>query len=269
MKTLTLGNYYGEKKQELFFNDIVLSEYDYLIPRTDWHYHENPYFMYLLQGDIYDVNKKRTTVCPPGSFLLHNWQEEHYNAKESTNARGFHIEFKRDWFETKKLDVNLWEGSQLIENPELHHLLAKLYFEFKCQDEFSEATIELLLYELCEKIEMKNRSIFTNEPTWIAPLKELLHEGTTQLSLDFLSEELKVHPVHLSRSIPKYLGTTLGDYLRQQKIKKALSYMLNPKLSLTDIAYMCGFSDQSHFIRTFKLYFAKTPKTYRKEILRG
>ncbi len=269
MKTLTLGNYYGKKKQELIFDSMVLSEYDYLISRTDWHYHENPYFMYLLEGDLYDVNKKGKTICPSGSFLLHNWQEEHYNAKESLNARGFHIEFKRVWFDRNKLDVNLWEGSQLIENPQLHHLLAKLYFEFKCQDEFSKTTIELLLYELCEKLDNKNKAMFASEPSWIAPLKELLHDGTMPLSLDFLSKELKVHPVYLSRSIPKYLGTTLGDYMRQQKIKKALNYMLNPKLSLTEITYACGFSDQSHFTKTFKLYFNKTPKGYRKEILGG
>ncbi len=269
MKTLTLGNYYGRKKQELVLKDIVLSEYDYLIARTDWHFHENPYFMYLLQGDVYDVNKKRKTVCPPGSFLLHNWQEEHYNSKHSLNARGFHVEFKRSWFDAKKIDIDLWEGSQLIENPELHHLLAKLYLEFKCQDEFSEATIELLLYELCEKLTFKRRVGLVYEPSWIPLLKEFLHDGCDHMSLDFLSKELNVHPVHLSRSIPKYLGTTLGDYLRQQKIKKALSYMMNPKLSLTEIAYQCGFSDQSHFSRTFKLYFAKTPNRYRKEIVGG
>ena len=267
MKTLTKGKYYGQKKQETFVNGIVLSEYDYLIPKTDWHFHENPYFMYLLQGDLYDVNKKGKTACPSGSFLLHNWQEAHFNAKESRIARGFHIEFERQWFDDNKLDIDLWEGSQLIENPELHHLLAKLYFEFKCQDEFSNVTIELLLYQLCEKLDINNKRILKNEPNWINPLKELIYDSEAHLSLKLLSEELDVHAVHLSRAIPKYLGTTLGDYLRQQKIKKAIGFMMNPKLSLTQIAYQCDFSDQSHFTRTFKLYLGKTPKAYRKEIL--
>ncbi|WP_296386337.1 helix-turn-helix transcriptional regulator [Winogradskyella sp.] len=267
MKTLTKGNYYGKKKQETFVNGIVLSEYDYLIPRTDWHFHENPYFMYLLQGNLYDVNKKGKTVCPSGSFLLHNWQEAHFNAKESREARGFHIEFERQWFDDNKLDIDLWEGSQRIENPELHHLLAKLYFEFKCEDKFSNVTIELLLYQLCEKLNTKNKKALNNEPIWINPLKDLIYDSEEHLTLKFLSQELDVSAVHLSRAIPKYLGTTLGDYLRQQKIKKAIGFMMNPKLSLTDIAYQCNFSDQSHFIKTFRLYFGKTPRSYRKEIL--
>ncbi len=266
MKTLTKGKYYGQKRQETFVNGIVLSEYDYLIPRTDWHFHENPYFMYLLQGNLYDVNKRGKTVCASGSFLLHNWEEPHFNAKESDEARGFHIEFERQWFDDNKLDIDLWEGSQLIENPVLHHLFAKLYFEFKCQDQFSNVTIELLLYQLCEKLDTKNKRTLKNEPNWINPLKELIYDSKEDLSLEYLSKELNVHTVHLSRAIPKYLGTTLGDYLRQQKIKKAIGFMMNPKLSLTDIAYKCDFFDQSHFTRTFKLYFGKTPKAYRKKI---
>ena len=82
MKILTKGKYYGSKKSELNVNGIVLSEYSYKIPRTDWHFHENPYFMDILQGDLYDINKKQKTNCPNGSLLFHNWQDQHYNEKE-------------------------------------------------------------------------------------------------------------------------------------------------------------------------------------------
>ncbi|MBL4663996.1 MAG: helix-turn-helix transcriptional regulator [Flavobacteriaceae bacterium] len=266
MKILTKGTYYGEKKFELDNKGIILSEYNYHLTKTDWHYHENPYFMYVLQGDVYDVNKKRKTACPRGSFLFHNWNEQHFNSKESSSARGFHIEFERKWFNQKKLNINLWEGSQLIETPEIHHILGKLYFEFKCQDAFSEITIDLLLLQLCEKMQNTNAPIAKSEPLWINSLKEILHEQAEDLSLGRLSNILGVHPVHLSRAIPKYLNTTLGDYIRQQKIKKALGYLMDTRLSLTEITYLCGFSDQSHFTRTFKIYFQKTPKVFRKQL---
>jgi AraC-like DNA-binding protein len=197
---------------------------------------------------------------------LHNWNEQHFNTKESSFARGFHIEFERKWFDQKKLDVNLWEGSQLIEDPEMHQILAKLYFEFKSPDAYSEVTIDLLLLQLCEKSQKTDQNTSTPEPDWILSLKELLHEEVEDLSLEGLSGVLGVHPVHLSRSVPKYLNTTLGDYIRQQKIKKALGYLMDPSHSLTEITYLCGFSDQSHFTRTFKSYFHKTPKDFRKRL---
>ncbi|WP_273568390.1 AraC family transcriptional regulator [Maribacter halichondriae] len=264
MKILTKGEYYGEKRLELDNKGIVLSEYDYQLPKTDWHYHENPYFMYIIEGNVYDVNKKRTTNCTPGSLLLHNWDETHYNSKASSTARGFHIEFEREWFDQKKLDVDLWEGSHLIHNPKMHHLLGRLYFEFKCQDEYSELSIDLLLLELCETSQADKKLAFLDTPVWVETLRELLHEHDLHnYSLAELSSILGVHPVHISRAVPKYFSVTLGNYIRQQKTKKAMGYLYDPNYSLTEIAYLCGFADQSHFTRTFRSFFEMTPKEFR------
>lgn len=264
MKILSPGKYYGNKQSEIDLNGLILSEYDYRTPRTDWHYHENPYFMYILQGNLFDINKKSKVHCPSGSFIFHNWQEAHFNTKETDQARGFHMEFPRSWFERRKLDIHLWEGSRLIEHPKLHYLLGKLYFEFKCQDSFTGLSIELLLLQLCENIEQIEFSR-NLEPPWVQKLREILHEDSENLSLESLSQALGVHPVHISRAVPKYLASSLGDYLRQEKIKKALSYMLNSSYSLTEIANLCGFSDQSHFTRTFKNYLHVTPRAFRKQ----
>lgn len=267
MKILTKGKYYGDKKLELNHQGIILSEYNYLIPKTDWHYHENPYFMYVLEGDLFDVNKKGKTACPSGSLLLHNWNETHYNVKESVFARGFHIEFERKWYEQKKLNINLWEGSQNIENPQMHHILGKIYYEFKCQDPYSAISIDLLLLQLCETSQFEQHTDYERIPPWISSLKEILHEDNFEkLSLQKLSEELGVHPVHLSRTIPKYFSTTLGNYLRQKKIKKALNLLFDQNYTLTEITYLCGFADQSHFTRTFKSYFGKTPTAFRAQL---
>ena len=266
MKILTAGEYYGAKKSEIGFSGVILSEYDYLSSRTDWHFHENPYFMYVLQGNLYDINKKIKTHCKSGSLVFHNWQEAHYNTKETPYARGFHIEFQRKWFDQKKLEISLWEGSQLIDHPKLHHLLAKLYFEYKCQDSYSELSIELLLLQLCENTQ-RIQFLPKKEPSWVGSLKQILRENSENLNLNSLSNRLGIHPVHISRAIPKYFGSSLGDYLRQQKIKQALNYLLNPIYSLTEIGNICGFSDQSHFTRTFKIYINKTPSEFRRQVL--
>lgn len=266
MRILTKGNYYGKKQAEYRFNGIVLSEYDYLTQRTDWHFHENPYFMYVLQGSVDDINKKEKRTCGRGSLIFHNWQESHYNSKKTEHARGFHVEFDRKWFSEKKIDIDLWEGSHLLHQPAIHHLLGKLYVEFKTQDVYSQVSIELLLLQICESIQNHQELAQKKTPPWLDRLKELLLESPEELHLDSLAEKLGVHPVHLSRSIPKYLSTTLGEYIRSNKIKQALGYMLNPDYSLTEIAYICGFSDQSHFTKTFKFYFHKTPKAFRSQM---
>ncbi|MEM7370284.1 MAG: helix-turn-helix transcriptional regulator [Bacteroidota bacterium] len=266
MKILSKGRFYGAKQSEYHVSGVSLSAYDYLTPKTDWHVHEHPYFMYVLTGKLLDKNQQRETACPAGSLLFHNWDEVHCNSKESRHARGFHIEFDRSWFEDRQLDISLWTGSELLEDPYLHHLIGKLYFEFSRRDDLSSLSIELLLLELCENIHTSQTKDSDALPPWIAPLKELLHHHHGPISLRFLSDQLNIHPVHLSRSIPKYFSITLSEYIRRVRIKSSLKYLLNSPYSLTEIAHLCGFSDQSHFTRTFKYYFNQTPKAYRNMV---
>lgn len=266
MKISTKGEYYGVMQLEQNYGGILVTEYDYNMPVTDWHYHENPYFMYVLHGEVGDINKKQKRHCSSGTLIFHNWQEAHFNTKESNNARGFHIEFDRSWFARRKIDIDLWEGTQIIENPKIHHLMAKLYSEFKLQDHLSEVSIEMLLFQICENINSSQSTKNQKIPLWIDELKEILHRDNEDLSLKYLSNQLGVHPGHISRAIPKYLSSTLGGYIRQQKVKKAINLMHHSNHSLQDITYGCGFSDQSHFIRTFKSYMGMTPKEYRKRI---
>ena len=51
-------------------------------------------------------------------------------------------------------------------------------------------------------------------------------------------------------------------------IEKAIQMMKDPKYSLTEIAYLTGFSDQSHFNRIFKNQTGKSPLVYRKAFLK-
>jgi len=263
------GAYYGKRSSEIRTSQYIISEYDYLEKSTPWHFHESPYFMYVLEGNMLDVNKKRKALCPTGSFLFHNWQDPHFNQKNTSTARGFHIEFSRDWYKENQWDTSLWEGSALLENPRLHHLLGQLYYEFRCNDASSPLSIELLVLQLCENVEKDQQLEKSKKPKWIDDLKEVLNDQTEDLTLSHLSKTLGVHPVHLSRSIPKYFSTTLGDYIRQQKIKKALAYILDTKYSLTEIAYSSGFADQSHFIRCFKRYMGTTPGSFRQKFSKG
>ncbi len=222
--------------------------------------------MFVLQGNMKDCNKNAKTLCPSGSLMFNNWQEPHYGSKHSNNASGFHLEFEKNWLTKNGISLNLLEGSQLIQNPQIHFLFANLYREFSLSDSYSEVSVELLLLQVCKTLSDFKEINSHENPTWVDGLKELLHYDTSNLSLDYLSNELKVHPVHISRAAPKYLSMSLGEYIRQQKLKKTLPLLFDTSITLTEIAYQAGFSDQSHFNRVFKSYFKMNPGAYRKMI---
>ena len=266
MKILKKGSYYGTKTSELQNNGFVLSEYGYHVPETDWHYHENPYFMFVLEGNLKDINRKGSNLCPPGSFIFHNWQDIHKNTKETRYAKGFHIELDSAWFKLNNDGLGLWEGSTLLTDPRLHQIFLNIYREFHINDHHSSVSLDCLMLQLCSGLNDKNELMIRTRPPWVDRLKEIIHDDPMQVTLKSLSDDLGIHPVHLSRSVPKYLDTTLGDYIRRSKLRQSFHLLIDSKHSLTEIAHLCGFADQSHFTRSFKLYFNKTPKSFRRQL---
>lgn len=266
MQVRKQGEYFGDQRWALAQKGISLSEYDYIDSSTPWHFHENPYFMYVIQGNMMDINKKKKSCLAQGSLMFLNWEEEHCSTKESKIGRGFHLQMDRHWLVSLGLDTDLWEGSAKINNPNIHHQLGNIYHEFRQSDSFSALTIEVLVIQLCIALKDKSVSGSKSQPAWIKQLKEIIHEGQQEITLANLSKELGVHPVHISRTIPIFLNSTLGEYLRKEKIKKAFPLLLNKHIGLSDIAFECKFSDQSHFTRIFKQFYGITPSAFRKSL---
>jgi AraC family transcriptional regulator len=264
MQLLKTGQFFGQTNQRIHLNGLTITDTEYTHAKVDWHYHENPYFTFILQGAVIEGNKKETYHCPAGSLLFHNWDDSHYNIKPPGYTRGFHIEIDKRWL--KEFDIRLenLQGSNAIRNPITTLTFYKLFKESKMKDMESSLSIPALLISCLE--DMKNGKPVSPSkiPGWIRILKELLHEDYHQVSsLSYLSGVLGVHPVHISRYFPVYFGCTLGEYLRKIKVQRSLAMLPDQRKALVEIALDCGFSDQSHFNRCFKETLGMTPKMYR------
>lgn len=267
MKQLTNGEYFGKHYHKTEFDEVLITDTEYTHSKVDWHYHENPYFTYLLQGKLFEENKKENYYLKPGSLLFHNWQDVHHNIKPAEYTRGFHVELTTDWLNNHQIDSLKLEGSLHLENPLIKEKMNKIFFETKINDINSQLTIEMLLIDIFSAIKPVDKPTSTKNPTWVNTLKELLHsKQKTPTSLTNLSALLNIHPVHLSREFPKYFNTTIGNYIRTQKVNKALLLITENKHSMTEVCYECGFYDQSHFITTFKKVYKQTPLQFSKKL---
>jgi hypothetical protein len=110
-------------------------------------------------------------------------------------------------------------------------------------------------------------------PAWAKELKALIQDQLDTeltLSLQQASEELEINPAYLSRSFSKYFDNlSFGEYIRKMRIEKAVKLMETTSCSLTEIAYLTGFSDQSHFNRIFKKQTGQNPSAYKKSMLKS
>jgi hypothetical protein len=139
------------------------------------------------------------------------------------------------------------------------------------QEKHTQAPAEQLLLEVYHKY-LKEPSI-KKAPEWAKELKEMIQDQmdtNMSLSLQQASEELEINPAYLSREFSKYFeNLTFGDYIRKMRIEKAIHFMQTNDYSLTEIAYLTGFSDQSHFNRIFKKQMGENPSSYKKAIRKG
>lgn len=261
MNILRTGQFYGNTNETKTLGSLTITDTEYTQEKVDWHYHENAYFTFLLDGMVLEGNKKEVYHCTPGTLLFHNWQEPHYNIKPKGFTRGFHIEFKPEWF--LELDIGALEGSTNLYNPQLKALMYNVFKESKL--ETGSIAVDTLLISLFTMASKNENRLSGKIPQWVPKIREVLNDNLSyDWSLPDLSKYLDIHPVHLSRDFPRYFGCSIGKYIRTIKIQQALSMIAKGSSSLTAIALDCGFADQSHFIRTFKSIHQITPLAYKK-----
>ncbi len=132
----------------------------------------------------------------------------------------------------------------------------------------TQAPVEKLLMEVLKKY--AEQSATKKTPEWATELKEMMQDQIDtnfNLSLQQASKELAINPAYLSREFSKYFeNLSFGEYIRKMRIEKAIQLMHASSYSLTEIAYLTGFSDQSHFTRIFKKFTGKNPLAYKKNL---
>lgn len=265
MQQLSKGQFYGETHFKRSVNSLMLTDTVYTHDFVDWHYHEMPYFTFLLQGGLIEGYKKGRMNFTAGTVLFHHWDECHYNHKPTEKARGFHLEIGSEFIKGHGLSLQNLQGNHEVQNPLLKILFYRLLAESKSNDPLSEMIIEASVLEIFSGLNNESTDHETRMPLWVTRIREILNDHDhTSLSLTEMAHLLNIHPVHLSRSFKKYFHCTLGEYVRRIRIERAMAEMLNGNKSLTGIAHDCGFSDQSHFIRIFKAYLGTNPSFYKK-----
>ncbi|HXB44564.1 MAG TPA: helix-turn-helix transcriptional regulator [Puia sp.] len=137
-----------------------------------------------------------------------------------------------------------------------------------------DSTINSLWHQLAEQENFNNRvSVFL---AWakrhfieLHPQEQLINNflytvNQHDLSVRDLANLLCYSPRHLSRKIFEATGMNTEEILLYKKYLHAVHLIHHTELPLTAIAYQCQFSDQSHFIKSFKMYTNMTPGEYKQ-----
>ena len=83
------------------------------------------------------------------------------------------------------------------------------------------------------------------------------------LSLDAVAKALFLDKYYISKLFPAKLGVRYVEFVRSQRISRACETLRSTDRAITDIAYDCGFMNQSTFNRVFREMTGMSPREYR------
>jgi AraC-like DNA-binding protein len=171
------------------------------------------------------------------------------------------------WAISAGLAYNFDNDKELLEKGMLMYDALYSWAKHLQNEKHTRQPTEQLLIEIFEKY-IKEKKRTRKAPAWAKEIKEMIQDHIdTSISLKEISKGLDIHPAYLSREFSKYFDNlSFGEYIRKQRIEKAIEYLKNSNFTLTKIAYLTGFSDQSHFTRIFKKCIGVNPSQYRKKM---
>ncbi len=130
-------------------------------------------------------------------------------------------------------------------------------------------SVKALFYDICAKI-YKNLHTAertrdrTSEDTFRRALLYIESNYTGDCTLKGVAKELNYDYSYISKLFSSRLSITFNRYVNLFRVNRSCYLLIENKLSVTEIARMCGFDSVRTFNRQFRAITGTTPAQYRE-----
>ncbi|HSZ60196.1 MAG TPA: AraC family transcriptional regulator [Terriglobales bacterium] len=273
-RALRAGNFYGAVESKREQCGAIFTNLRHASPKKlPAHVHELAFFALLLEGEYGERYEQQDRQFRPFTIHFRPAGIPHQDEVGPRGVRFFEIEIRPSWRErltdySAALDVahDDCAGGPLL------WLEMKMYCEFVGSDAAGnlvadELGVESLLAEMLGCVARMRCENVDHPPAWLGRVVEkLAAEYSERLTLDELSAEAGIHPVHLSRVFRKFVREGIGERVHRLRIRSACEQMLTRELSMAEISLATGYADQSHFTRAFRRATGMTPAAFRRQL---
>ena len=177
------------------------------------------------------------------------------------------------WAISAGLAFNFRDDYELLERGMLVYDALYSWAKYLQNEKHTQNPTESLLQRVLQQHLVQEEETHRKMPDWGLTLKEIIQDQIDRNlnpNLTEISKDLNLHPAYLSRQFSKYFDNlTFSEHIRKLRIQKAIHLLHHTSHSLSEIAYLAGFADQSHFSRMFKNETGLKPSYFRKSIQKG
>jgi AraC family transcriptional regulator, transcriptional activator of pobA len=270
--------------------DLVVSRFGiYLKNLKKLHFpHRHDFYQLILfteGGGSHSIDFLSHRITPFHMYFLspnqvHSWHFE-------GNMDGYVINFSDQFFQSFLLKSDYLEqfpfsfssnvadsGMQIPGNlqPEVISILEKILSENDSAHKFRFDTLRVLILQLFYAIgnfttSKKGNAKESYNITLMRTFETLIEKNYLTLRLPKqYAELLYVTPNHLNALCNDIKGISAGDMIRNRIILEAKRLLINLDMTVTEIAYVLNFDDNSYFCKFFKKQAGVTPEVFRKQM---
>lgn len=261
--------------------DRIKSEFDFPIhfhPEYELNFISNGKGVKRVVGDsIEEIEDLELVLVGPN--LHHGWQN--YNCK-SKKIHEITLQFHEDLLNDSILNRKIMKPIKDMFDRSAHGIL----FSKKTASEIYERIPRIsrldgmdyflefisILHDLANSRNQRllstytvNRDSFENSDK-IKTIYEYVQENfDKKLMLAEAAELINMSPVSFNRFMKKRTGKTFVDYVNDVRIGFAAIKLIQNGVSISEVAFNCGFNNIANFNRVFKKLKNTTPSQYKKE----
>lgn len=231
------------------------------------HYHERTCFAVVLEGSLDKAFPRAEYYSPASTAITMPAEERHRDHFERAGAHMLVIEPDPGSDELVRPCAQLLGQVSHFRDGGVVSLAWRMSRELRNPDPVSHLMLEGLALEMLGAATRLHIGPPSEKrpPPWLTTVEESLRTRFMErLQVAQLASEVGVHPVHLARAFKSQYGEPLGQYVRRLRLDWAAHMLATSDVTLSDLAGMAGFADQSHFTRAFKSHTRLTPAQYRQ-----
>ena len=259
----------------------------WIAPKVTWegvpHFHEDIEIMTIKEGQLmYTVNGKQL-LLREGDTIVINSNQIHYNSCVNGGVAKYVICVLHPSILINSVAVEMQAVRPIIDNPDLP------YLRFRYINEHTESIRNLILalpgmrhdpfavtkqfYLIWDIIRKQAETLgkteeVLNDPK-ILSFKSMMHfianNYQKQITLSDIAASGNVSKSLCNTLFHQYVGESPINYLMHLRSRKVAELLRAGKIPMTEIAALTGFGGVSYMSETFRKFFEKSPREYRKQ----
>lgn len=254
--------------------------------RITWHWHKEFQLSYVLSDAVRFSVDGKEIILNPGEGIIINANVLHHIMPHNENCRMISIMFDSSLISggensiirtkyvnpvlnNKNIKYILLKGNTSWENEVLRYT-KMIKEQFDKQDFLYELKIRNYLSDiwliLLNELGISNEStcMCTHDDKRVKESIEFIHQNYAEkITLDNIAKSANVSRSECCRSFKRVLKMTPFEYLMEYRILKSLQYLADSDESISNIAFLVGFSGISYYSKVFKDFMKCTPSEYR------